>query len=113
VCWEANRAYNSQIRPDAIPAMPAWYDLPNSQKNSIINGINYLISHPEATIKENHENWLKYKRAEGWVFGIDNNCVLKTSPYLKEFDELSSESKLKDLIFVTLVRAMTNEICTA
>lgn len=44
-----------------------------------------------------HENWLKDREADGWVYGERLDRVTKTSPLLKPWDELTNNERIKSV----------------
>lgn len=103
VAHETNRAYcESIIDFSQIP----WDGAPQWQKDSAINGVQFHIDNPEAGCSGSHENWLKVKYAEGWKYGEVKDAEKKEHPCCVPYDELPAEQKVKDALFVGVVRAM-------
>ncbi|KKN70086.1 hypothetical protein LCGC14_0434110 [marine sediment metagenome] len=103
VAHEANRAYcytlddNSQV---------GWNIAPGWQRTSAINGVKFHIDNPDANCSASHENWLKEKYAEGWKYGKTKDIEKKEHPCCVPYDELPIEQRVKDALFVGVVRAM-------
>lgn len=103
VAHETNRAYCESINDfSQIP----WEDAPQWQKDSAINGVKFHIENPEAGPSGSHENWLKEKYAEGWKYGDFKDPEKKEHPCCVPYDELPADQKVKDALFVGVVRAM-------
>jgi hypothetical protein len=106
VCHEANRAYCATIG-DAF--QPAWLDAPAWQKDSARKGVEFHLEElaaggtpkPEAS----HENWLKEKVADGWVYGEKKDPEAKTHPCCVPYQDLSRDQQRKDYIFIAIVKA--------
>lgn len=98
---EVNRAYcqtlgdNSQL---------AWSDAPEWQKASALSGVTHILSNPDAIPSDSHENWLKDKVADGWVWGPVKDPAKKQHPCMVPYEKLPPEQRAKDLLFVTVVR---------
>lgn len=106
VCHEANRAYCESIGDQS---QPSWEDAPEWQRNSAINGVEFHLNN-DTTPEQSHENWLKQKLAEGWVYGKEKNPELKTHPCIMRYDELPKYQRTKDYIFSAIVHAFKSEI---
>ncbi len=103
VAHETNRAYCESINDfSQIP----WEGAPDWQKNSAVNGVQFHLDNPEAGCSDSHENWLKVKYADGWKYGEVKDPEKKEHPCCVPYDQLPSEQKVKDALFVGIVRAM-------
>jgi hypothetical protein len=100
---EANRTY-CLMQGDASQFPWAW--APAWQKTSAINGVKFHIKNPDAGCSGSHENWLKEKYATGWKYGNVKDPIRKEHPCCVPYDELPKEQKVKDALFVGIVRAM-------
>ena len=78
----AGHEYNEEINED--------------QLKSLEDGIGFMLKHPYATPRENHENWMRMKNIQGWVYGAINDFENKTHPDLVPFDQLPEIEKRKD-----------------
>lgn len=103
VAHETNRVYCRTIGDNS---QPYWTEAPQWQKDSAINGVAFHIANPEAGCSGSHENWLKEKYAEGWKYGGVKDSEKKEHPCCVPYDELPLEQKVKDALFVGVVRAM-------
>lgn len=93
-------------------SQPTWDEAPGWQKTSAVKGVEYALSHPLATPKDNHESWIAEKLATGWKYGPTKNPETKEHPCLVPYDQLPPEQKLKDHLFqavVSLARRMNVE----
>jgi len=84
----------------------AWYDVPLDVRNSTRAGVTKLRENPDLTPENMHENWVKYKKKEDWRYGPLKDFKEKTHPCLRPWDELPEEQRMKDVLFVTVVRAL-------
>ena len=104
VCYEANRAYC--ITLNDFSQLP-WEAAPPWQRDSCIAGVRFRIENPDAPPRASHENWMKHKQAEGWVFGEKKSGADKTHPCMVPFDQLPEDQQRKDVIFALIVAALT------
>lgn len=85
----------------------SWDDSPDWQRESCINGVQFLIDNPDATPEKSHANWCKVKLADGWSYGKVKNAVDKTHPCLVDYTQLPDKQQAKDKFFHTVVRNLT------
>jgi hypothetical protein len=104
VCHEVNRAYCQGIGDNS---QPRWEDAPDWQTQSAINGVQFHLDNPDALPSHSHEEWLKEKSVTGWKYGPIKNPETKEHPCFVPYEELPQEQKLKDALFIAVVRSMT------
>lgn len=100
---EANRSYCLWLRDHS---QPHWESAPDWQKESAISGARLIYHNPDTTPRKSHENWLKDKTAEGWVYGPVKCAIDKTHPCMVPYDALPPAQRAKDSIFGAVVRAV-------
>ena len=66
ICHEANAAL---CRAGGDMTQPPWAVAPEWQKESAIDGVRFHIANPDASPSASHENWLRVKESDGWVYG--------------------------------------------
>lgn len=103
VCHEANRAYCLSLGDGS---QPAWDDAPTWQRQSAIAGVEFHLANPNAGPSASHEEWLRVKAADGWVYGPVKDPVAKVHPCFVPYDELPAEQRRKDVLFIAVVRAL-------
>ncbi|MCP3997512.1 MAG: hypothetical protein GY722_20995 [bacterium] len=103
VAHEANRGYCMSIGDDP---QPFWADAPAWQRESAVAGVQNLIDNPDAPPSRSHECWLEHKRRDGWVYGPVKDPATKQHPCMVEYDELPEAQRLKDSLFVAVVKAL-------
>lgn len=86
-------------------SQPGWDDAPDWQKASAIDGVQFHLANPDAGDSASHENWMKAKEADGWVYGETKDPEKKTHPCMVPFDQLPPEQQFKDRLFRTIVHA--------
>lgn len=106
ICYEANKAYCEALGDNS---QPTWLELPESIKESAIDGVDFLIANPDTTPEQMHENWRKCKEEAGWVYKKEKSAMRKTHPSLVDFDELPESEQLKDILFSNIVKVFTDD----
>lgn len=100
VCHEANRAIQT-YSGDPNPS-PKWDEASRDQKASAVDGVIKSINEG-LTPEELHNSWCDFKVQEGWRYGAVKDEEAKTHPCLVNYDQLSEEQKLKDMVFKAIV----------
>ncbi|SLG39818.1 RyR domain [Mycobacteroides abscessus subsp. abscessus] len=105
VCHEANRALQ-KVFGDESPS-PEWDVAPSDQRESCIRGVTAALDgmDPEAL----HTLWMVDHAARGWTYGPVKDRVAKTHPCLLPYDELPEAQRLKDRLFLAIVKTLTEE----
>ena len=103
VAHETNRAYCETIGDFS---QQKWPDAPEWQKDSAKKGVQFHIDNPDAGCAASHESWLKEKEADGWKYGEVKDPAKKEHPCFVPYEELPPEQKVKDALFVGVVRAL-------
>ena len=98
IAHEANRAYCEAIGDHS---QVAWAEAPDWQKESARKGVIGVL-HGNGPV-QSHESWLKEKEAAGWVYGPVKNPAKKTHPCMLPHDQLPTEQRIKDVLFVNVV----------
>lgn len=106
ICHEVNRAYCIGL---GDLSQPTWDEAPEWQKSSCINGIVYHLSNPDSKPSDSHENWMKEKQENGWIYGPVKDPEKKEHPCMVPYDQLPEEQKVKDLLFITIIRAFKDK----
>lgn len=105
VCHEANRVYCLQ---QGDTSHKPWAETPFAIKQSAIAGVLYVQENPDAPIWFLHEQWRKHKAAEGWVHGAEKDFDAKTHPCMVDYKDLPPMQRVKDALFRSIARALTN-----
>lgn len=104
VCHEANRAYCAAHGD--MSQLP-WDEAPQWQRESAIKGVAFARSTPDARPSAQHEAWLADKAADGWKYGAVKDADKKEHPCFVPYDELPPFQRLKDHLFLGVVRALS------
>lgn len=81
-----------------------WEETDEEIKNSVRSGVKFLLVDSQATPKDSHKEWLRFKVEQGWVFGETKDSEAKTHPCLLPYDKLSIEDRFKDTLFYSIIR---------
>lgn len=109
VCHEANRAYCQSLGDDS--QLP-WYQAPDWQKQSAIQGVEFRFKNPNASRDAMHVNWLFKKLQEGWRYGPVKDPKAKEHPCMLPYSDLPLEQRRKDALFSAIFDAMTSPVKT-
>ena len=93
-------------QPPPLTVSPAWDDAPDWMRESCIDGV--ANARCEASPEQNHANWIMHRLANGWAYGPVKDEQAKTHPLLVPYDELPPEHRVKDELFVGIVRALSS-----
>lgn len=107
VCHEANRAYCHTIGDDT---QLSWDYSPDWQKASAINGVKFHIEHEDSKPSDSHENWRFEKLKDGWKYGPVKDAIKKEHPCLVPYESLPITQRVKDALFLSIVRALTGKV---
>ena len=102
IAHEANRALCVAI---GDPAPRPWGVLPLREKQCVIDGVAFVRANPNASPADSHENWVRFKMADGWKLGPKKDAIRKTHPCLVPYDQLPEHQRFKDHLFTAIVRA--------
>jgi hypothetical protein len=103
VCHEALKAYCESL---ADYTQVPWDDAPQWQKYSAICGVRFCLANPDAPASHNHDDWMRKKLEDGWVYGPVKDEAKKEHPCLVPHDQLSPEQRKKDELFKAIVAAL-------
>ena len=105
---ETNRAYCIAI---GDTSQPSWDDAPDWQKSSARNGVTGALA--GNTPEQSHEGWLAEKRTAGWTYGPRKDPEKREHPCFVPYDELPPEQRVKDALFLAVVRAVATALQTS
>lgn len=100
-CHNINKAYCESL---GDTSQLSWDKAPSWQKESAINGVKYHLDNKDSKPSDSHENWMKEKVQNGWVYGEKKDLAKKTHPCIVPYEQLPQEQKAKDYIFLAIVR---------
>jgi hypothetical protein len=102
-------AANSELQAvlgDPAPSQP-WDHEPQEIRDNAVLGVRNARN--GMTPAEHHQAWVEDKMRQGWRYGASKDPVAKTHPCLVSFDQLPHEQRVKNVLFIAIVRAMYAE----
>lgn len=97
---EVNRAFCAAYGD--LSQVP-WNDAPGWQRASARAGVKAHLDTPGLTAAQSHDNWLRIKIENGWVYGPVKDAELKTHPSMIPYAQLSEHERAKDALFSAVV----------
>ena len=102
ICHEVNRAYCESL---GDTSQVSWGVAEDWQRESAVKGVEFALLHPDATPESQHEAWCDDKRSAGWVYGPEKDAGKRTHPCLVAYADLPHGQRVKDHLFMAVVRA--------
>lgn len=103
VVHEVNRAFCESMEDNS---QVSWENAPEWQKESAYAGVKEVLTKPNITPKGLFEEWKNKKIADGWVYGPVKDAKKLIHPCLVPYEELPVEQRVKDYLFLAVVRTM-------
>jgi len=100
ICHEVHRAYCKEINSKT---QPEWVNITNQHKEVILNSVKQILDGKINSPDESHNNFIKVKEEQGWVYSEKYSIENKTNPRLVPFENLSSKDRMKEILFFTIV----------
>jgi hypothetical protein len=102
ICHEANRLY-CQFSQSYTTLK--WLKLDSRAQKGIVAGVEFIQKNPDATAEDCHENWCQWMLGDGWTPGGVLDRMAKVHPNIAPYDTLPARERIKDEIFIGIVRA--------
>ncbi|MDM1757189.1 MULTISPECIES: RyR domain-containing protein [unclassified Acinetobacter] len=102
IAYSINVAYCASMGDEQL----AWNDAPESVKKGIESGVEFHLNNPNITPEQSHEEWLRDKEANGWVYDEVKDIHNKTHPNIVPYSELPPEQRAKDHLFKATVNLL-------
>ena len=106
-CHEAIRNY---CRTIGDPVSLPWELLPEEERESFRGGVCFAMRHPEVSPETQHAKWLADKISAGWRHGPVKDPAEKTHPCIAPYGELPLAQRVKDEIFLAIVRSYSRVV---
>ena len=103
VCHQANKAW---CESEGDFSQKDWREAEQWQRDTMINGVKFRLENPDVPASAMHENWMKEKLSQGWVYGVVKDAEKKTHPCLVPFDQLPEFQQKKDQLSSAIVNAL-------
>jgi len=94
------------IQGDPAPSQP-WDHEPQEIRDNASLGVRNARNGMTPT--EHHQAWVEDKMRQGWRYGASKDAEAKTHPCLVSFDQLPRDQRVKNVLFIAIVRAMWAE----
>jgi hypothetical protein len=94
------------IQGDPAPSQP-WDHESQELRQNVILGVRNARN--GMTPAEHHQSWVDDKAAHGWRYGASKDQLAKTHPCLVAYDQLPRDQRVKNVLFIAIVRAMWAE----
>jgi len=107
VCHAANKAW---CEANGDYSQKDWDEAEEWQRASALAGVKFRMDNPTAGPDAQHNNWLKEKEADGWVYGDVKDPVAKTHPCMLPFENLPEFQQKKDELFASIVDALAGPL---
>lgn len=105
VAHEANRTYCMALGDQS---QKSWEESPLWQRESCRNGVEGALA--GKTPRAMHEMWVADKRTAGWTHGPVKDPEKKQHPCMVSYDELPAEQRVKDVLFLAVVRGTAHAL---
>lgn len=102
IAYSINVAYCASMGDEQL----SWDNAPESVKKGVEAGVSFHLNNPDTTPEQSHEEWLKDKAANGWVYGDVKDLANKTHPNILPYAELPPEQCAKDHLFKAVVNLL-------
>ena len=104
--YEANKEIQQQTG-EFIP------QLSEHLTKSILDGVYFVLDNHNCTPEQQHNNWVHFKRADGWRYGLEKDFERKEHPCLVPYSELPEIQQRKDSVFRQTLDNFINEVYNA
>lgn len=84
--------------------------LNNHLTKSILDSVYFVLDNPNCTPEQQHNNWVHFKRADGWKYGPEKDFERKEHPCLLPYNELPEIQQRKDSVFRQTLDNFINEV---
>ena len=98
---------NKEIQQQTGEFIP---ELSEHLTKSILDGVYYVLDNPNCTPEQQHNNWVHFKRADGWKYGSIKDFERKEHPCLVLYNELPEIQQRKDSVFRQTLDNFINEV---
>jgi len=101
-CHEVNKAYCESL---GDYSQESWANTHGWQRESALSGVKFHQDNPDSKPSDSHNNWMKEKEEDGWVYGPVKDPEKKEHPCMVAYEELSKDQQTKDALFISVVRS--------
>lgn len=90
--------------------MESWDECEDWQQDAAKEGIKEVIRNPAITPRDLHEKWKAKKINDGWTYGPEKDATKKTHPCIVDYEDLPEEDRMKDDVFLSIVKSFINSV---
>lgn len=105
VAKTAHAVHLAYCKTMGLETQPVWEELTEEHKDTIISSVKQILDGDIKTVEESHDNFVKFKKSSGWVYGKEYSRKLKTSPRICEFVEMGMNDTVKEVLFFECVKS--------
>jgi hypothetical protein len=84
---------------------PNWDLLSLEHRNTIIDSVYKILDGIIEYAEQSHDNFVSFKKSNGWVFDNIYSLEKKKNPRLVDFKYLSKEDQTKEYLFFNCVKS--------
>lgn len=106
VAHETNRAIKTFYGEDSVPA---WNDCDKQMRSRALLGVDKVIACRDITPPDIHKQWVDTMLADGWRHGPVLDTIKKLHPNMVDYTELSDVQKLKDVVYLAVVKTLLQD----
>jgi hypothetical protein len=88
-----------------LSTQPKWGKLTREHKQTIKSTVKKILSGEIESVKNAHENFVEFKKSNGWVYGKTYDRDKKINPRLCDYEKLSHHDKVKETLFFECVNS--------
>lgn len=102
---ELNRAIRVVNGQDPGPVLENMKELEPAKYAGVKKAVEKILygeSYPSPSMQ--HDEWIFSKLKDGWTYGPSEDKIAKTHPCMVQFYDLPLEEKLKDVVFVEVLK---------
>ena len=100
---QVNRAYRAAL---CEPDTGNWAEQPFQTVQGVMNGVRAHLANTGISDLESHNNWLKSKKEQGWVYGPVQDNLKKIHPCCIAYEDLPPDQRAKDAIFGAVIKVV-------
>jgi hypothetical protein len=107
ICHQANKAYCESLGDSS---QVDWEQASQQIRESAISGIKLHFNNPSITPEQQHEEWCRFKREQGYILGAVKDDIKKTHHCLVPYEELPLEQQIKDHLYTAIVKNLISNV---
>tara|TARA_R110002126_G_scaffold29832_1_gene98137 strand:- start:162 stop:497 length:336 start_codon:yes stop_codon:yes gene_type:complete len=101
----AHAIHLAYCKENNIPTQPVWEEVSVEHKEIVYDTVTNILKDSIKTVEESHDNFIKKKYSQGWIFGEVYSLENKTNPRMVDFSRLTLEQRTKERLFFECVNS--------